>query len=101
MSTFAAIELHPGGVIAWLVVGVIAGCLAGLVVRGRGFGIVSDIVVGLIGAVVGGFLFGLLYAGEYGFWATVGVAFLGACLLIVVARFLGLGRVWRRTAPGD
>ena len=45
---------YPGGIIAWLVVGLIAGWLAGLFMRGRGYGMVWDIILGLIGAFVGG-----------------------------------------------
>ena len=47
----------------WLVVGLIAGALAGFVMRGGGFGIVGDIVVGIVGAIIGGFLAGLLGLG--------------------------------------
>ena len=43
---------YPGGIIAWLIVGLIAGWLAGLFMRGRGYGMVWDIILGLIGAFV-------------------------------------------------
>ena len=56
--------LEPGGIIAWLLVGLIAGALAGLVMRGGGYGIVGDMIVGLIGAFVGGLLFGLVFPGS-------------------------------------
>lgn len=92
MSIFAEITLSPGGIIAWLVVGLLAGWLAGKVMRGAGYGIVGDIVMGLIGAFVGGYLFGLVYTGAEGFWGSVVVAFLGACLLIVIVRAVALGR---------
>jgi uncharacterized membrane protein YeaQ/YmgE (transglycosylase-associated protein family) len=92
MSLFAEIILHPGGLIAWLVVGLIAGWLAGKVMRGAGFGLVGDIVTGLIGAVIGGFLFGLVVIGDEGFWGSIVVAFLGACILIVLVRFVALKR---------
>lgn len=49
MGVFAEIILQPGGVIAWLVVGVVAGFLAGKVMRGAGYGLIGDIVTGLIG----------------------------------------------------
>ncbi len=55
--------LEPGGIIAWLVVGLIAGWLAGVVMKGGGFGLIGDIVVGLIGAFVGGFVFSLVTGG--------------------------------------
>lgn len=44
------------GIISWLVVGLIAGWLAGMVMKGGGYGVVGDIVLGIIGAIVGGFL---------------------------------------------
>ena len=48
------------GIIAWLVIGAIAGWLAGQVVKGGGFGLIVDIIVGIVGAVIGGFLAGAL-----------------------------------------
>ncbi len=92
MSMFAAIVLDPGGIIAWLVVGLIAGFLAGRVMRGAGYGIVGDIFMGLIGAFVGGLVFGLIYTGSEGFWGSVVVAFLGACALIFVIRLVAYNR---------
>jgi uncharacterized membrane protein YeaQ/YmgE (transglycosylase-associated protein family) len=83
---FAQINLEPGGVIAWVVVGLIAGFLAGRIMQGGGYGLVGDLVVGLVGAVVGGFLFGQLVTGDYGLLGSIVVAFLGACLLIWVVR---------------
>jgi uncharacterized membrane protein YeaQ/YmgE (transglycosylase-associated protein family) len=87
MSTFAEVALNPGGVIAWLVMGLVAGWLAGLVMKGGGYGIVVDIIIGLIGAVIGGYVFGLLDPGGIGFLGSMVVAFLGACLLIMILRF--------------
>jgi len=96
MILFADIVLDPGGIVAWLVVGLIAGWLAGQVMRGTGFGLVGDIVIGLIGAFIGGFVFGSLqtsYAvGTAGFWGSVLVAFVGALLLLVVVRLMSAGR---------
>ncbi len=48
------------GFIAWIVVGLVAGWLAGQLMKGGGYGVVVDIVLGLLGGVVGGWLFGLL-----------------------------------------
>ncbi len=70
----------------WIVVGLIAGFLAGLVMRGGGFGIVGDIVVGILGAIIGGFVAGLLGLGASGFVGSIIIAFLGACLLIAALR---------------
>jgi uncharacterized membrane protein YeaQ/YmgE (transglycosylase-associated protein family) len=94
MSSFAdvTIPLNPGGLIAWLVVGLIAGWAAGRVMKGAGYGLVGDIVVGLVGAVIGGFLYGLAMPGDTGFWGSIVVAFCGACVLIVVVRYIALKR---------
>lgn len=93
MMTFAAITLEPVNVLLWLVVGAIAGWLAGMVMKGGNYGLVGDIIVGLIGAVIGGFLFGALNAGgPYGLVGSIVVAFIGACILIAVLRFITRGQ---------
>jgi len=86
MNLLAELTMSPGGVIAWIGVGLIAGWLAGLVMSGGGFGILADIALGLIGAFVGGIVSGFLIEGEAGFWASVLIAFVGACMLIAVGR---------------
>jgi uncharacterized membrane protein YeaQ/YmgE (transglycosylase-associated protein family) len=88
----AEIILHPGGLITWLFLGLIAGWLAGLVMKGSGYGLIGDLIFGLVGALVGGFLFGMLVQGDYGFWGSMVVAFLGACILIAIVRALAPGR---------
>lgn len=81
--------LNPGGIIAWLVVGLIAGWLAGVVVKGGGFGIVGDIVVGIIGAFIGGFALSALgIGGGAGFIGSILVAFVGAVILIWLLRLV-------------
>lgn len=81
--------LEPGGIIAWLVVGLIAGWLAGVVMKGGGYGVIGDIVVGLVGAFVGGFVFSLITGGgSAGFWGSIAVAFVGAVILIAIVRAL-------------
>jgi uncharacterized membrane protein YeaQ/YmgE (transglycosylase-associated protein family) len=98
MTILADVELNPGGIVAWILVGVIAGWLAGKVLSGRGAGVILDIVLGLAGALVGGFLFNLLVrtdtagTGGVGFWGSVVVAFVGACFLLGGIRVLGRGR---------
>lgn len=86
MVMFADMELAPGGLISWLIVGLIAGFLAGKVMRGSGYGLLGDLIVGLLGAFLGGFISGLFIIGDYGFVGSVIVAFLGACLLIWLVR---------------
>ena len=74
------------GWIAWIIIGGIAGALAGMVMRGGGFGILGDIIVGIVGAVVGGFLLGLFVNMTVGWWGTFVTAFIGACILIAIVR---------------
>jgi uncharacterized membrane protein YeaQ/YmgE (transglycosylase-associated protein family) len=81
--------LDPGGIIAWLVVGLVAGWLAGMVMKGGGYGVVGDIVIGIVGAFVGGFAFSLITGGgTAGFWGSIAVAFVGAVILIAIVRAL-------------
>jgi uncharacterized membrane protein YeaQ/YmgE (transglycosylase-associated protein family) len=72
-----------------LLIGLIAGWLAGKVMRGRGYGVLIDIVVGIIGSFLGGFVFGILgiYAGSL--IGRIIVAFIGAVILIWIVRKLG------------
>ena len=82
-------DLDPGGIIAWLIVGLVAGFLAGQFMKGGGYGLVGDIVVGVIGAFVGGLVFSLLLPGSsVGLIGSIVVAFIGACILIAIVRAL-------------
>lgn len=77
--------LDPGGLLAWLIVGLVAGFFAGRVMRGGGFGVIGDIVVGIIGAFIGGWVSGLLgIGGNYGLIGSMVIAFIGACLLLAL-----------------
>ncbi len=80
----ADLTLSPGGILSWIVVGLVAGWLAGVAMRGHGFGILRDVIVGLIGALVGGFLGGFFVSGNTGFIGSIVVALIGACVLIAV-----------------
>jgi uncharacterized membrane protein YeaQ/YmgE (transglycosylase-associated protein family) len=81
--------LEPGGILAWLIVGLIAGWLAGQFMKGGGYGVLGDIIVGIIGAFVGGLLFGILMPGSSaGLIGSIIVAFIGACVLIALVRAL-------------
>jgi len=76
-------------IIVWLIVGAIAGWLAGMVVKGGGFGLIGDIVVGIIGAVIAGWLLPTLHiAIGSGFVAAVIDAFIGAVILLIVLRLI-------------
>ena len=82
-----AVVLDPGGIITWLIVGLIAGFLASRVMRGKGYGLLGDIIIGIIGAFIGSFILDLLGIGSsYGILGTIVVSFLGACILIVILR---------------
>jgi uncharacterized membrane protein YeaQ/YmgE (transglycosylase-associated protein family) len=81
----AAVDFAIGW-IAWIIIGGIAGALAGMVMRGGGFGILGDIIVGIVGAVVGGFILGLFVNMTVGWWGTFITAFIGACILIAILR---------------
>ena len=84
------------GLLSWIVVGAIAGWLAGNLVKGRGFGCLGDIIVGIVGGLVGGFLASQLFNmpdAINGFnLGSIVVAFLGAVVVIVVLRLLRGGR---------
>ena len=72
-----------------IVVGLIAGWLAGQVMKGGGYGILMDIVLGLVGGLVGGWLFGALGIGTgSGMVGSIIVAFVGAVLLVALSRAL-------------
>jgi len=76
-------------VLWFLLVGVIAGWLAGMLVKGGGFGLIGDLVVGIIGALIGGLFFsGLAGFAGGGLLGSIVVATLGAVLLLVVLRVL-------------
>jgi uncharacterized membrane protein YeaQ/YmgE (transglycosylase-associated protein family) len=77
------------GLIAWLIIGAVAGWLAGTFMKGGGFGLIGDIVVGIIGAFIGGWLAGLLHISVGSGWiASIFTAFVGAALLILVLRMV-------------
>ena len=75
--------------IIWIIVGAIAGWLAGMVVKGGGFGLIGDIVVGIVGAVIAGWLLPQLHIviGS-GFVAAVIDAFIGAVILLVIIKLV-------------
>lgn len=76
------------GILTWILVGAIAGWLAGQVTKGSGFGLVGDILLGIVGALVGGWLAGIFFNAPdaiNGFnIGTILVAFLGAVLVLFI-----------------
>lgn len=77
------------GILSWIIVGLIAGWLAGQVMTGGGYGMLVDIILGILGGIVGGWVFGLL-----GIWpvgriiGSIIVAFVGAVILVGITRLL-------------
>jgi uncharacterized membrane protein YeaQ/YmgE (transglycosylase-associated protein family) len=81
----------PRSVIGWLVVGLLAGWIAGKVSRGRGFGCIANVVLGLVGAVLGGWIFSQLGIVRFGFIYSLAAATLGAVILVAIARLFSGG----------
>ena len=81
--------MQSHSLIAWLVIGAIAGWLAGTFVKGGGFGLIGDIVVGIIGAFIGGWLAGVLHIHVGTGWiSAIITAAVGAGLLLVILRLV-------------
>jgi uncharacterized membrane protein YeaQ/YmgE (transglycosylase-associated protein family) len=76
--------------LAWIVIGLVAGVLASLVMGGTGYGIIGDIVIGIVGAFVGGWLFRTLGISTpfSGMGGTIFVAFIGAVVLLFILRLI-------------
>ncbi|MBZ5643792.1 MAG: GlsB/YeaQ/YmgE family stress response membrane protein [Acidobacteriia bacterium] len=81
----------PRSVIGWLIVGLIAGWLAGKVSRGRGFGCIANVILGLIGAILGGWIFTKLNIPGNGLIYSIAAATLGAVVLVTLARLFSGG----------
>jgi len=74
--------------LVFLFIGLIAGWLAGLLVKGRGFGIFYDILIGIVGAQIGGWIFGVIGLSAYGFVGAVLMAFVGAVALLTIIKLV-------------
>ena len=77
------------GIIIWLIVGAIAGWLAGMVVKGGGFGLIGDIIVGIVGAIIAGWLLpqiGIVIGS--GIVGAIIDAFIGAVILLIILRLI-------------
>jgi uncharacterized membrane protein YeaQ/YmgE (transglycosylase-associated protein family) len=80
------------GFFSWVVIGAIAGWLAGLLVRGSGFGLIVDIIVGMVGAFIGGWLSGVLHISLGGSWiGAIITAVTGAVILLFILRLIKRG----------
>ena len=84
-----------GMILAWIIVGGVAGWLADALVKGVNFGLVGDIIVGIVGALIGGFVLSLLLPGQFGFtgfnFGSLVVSFVGAVILLFILRAVGMG----------
>lgn len=74
--------------LVWLIIGAIAGWLAGVIVKGYGFGLVGNIVVGIVGAFLGGWIFGALGIAAYGIVGSIIGATVGAVVLLLLVRVI-------------
>jgi uncharacterized membrane protein YeaQ/YmgE (transglycosylase-associated protein family) len=82
-----------GNQLIWfLLIGVITGWLAGKISRGAGFGLIGDLVVGVLGAVIGAWLFGLLGITTWGILGSLLVALCGALVLLWLVRLVRPGK---------
>jgi uncharacterized membrane protein YeaQ/YmgE (transglycosylase-associated protein family) len=83
------------GIIAWIIIGAIAGWLTGKLMKGSGFGFLMDMVVGLIGALIGGFIsshLGLGGVGQHGLIISIVIAVIGAVILTLIIRLISGNR---------
>ena len=82
-------------ILSWIIVGLIAGWLAGQVMRGGGYGVIGDIIIGIIGGLIGGFLasavFGVDAMSGINIVSII-VAFIGAVILVAILRAVAPGR---------
>ena len=79
------------GLIAWIIIGVIAGWITGKLMKGSGYGFFMDMIVGLVGALVGGFIsshLGYGTAGEHGMGVSILIAVIGAVVLTMLLRLV-------------
>jgi uncharacterized membrane protein YeaQ/YmgE (transglycosylase-associated protein family) len=96
MVALVSMTLDPGSILIWALIGLVAGFLASRVMTGHGMGLLGDIVVGVVGAIVGGFLARYLgvttAATSHSIIAEVIIAFLGAVILLAILRVVGVGK---------
>ncbi len=72
--------------ITFLIVGALAGWLAGQITKGKGFGVLGNIVIGIVGSVIGGFTFGLLGFSSHNLLGSIVMATVGAIILLYIVR---------------
>jgi uncharacterized membrane protein YeaQ/YmgE (transglycosylase-associated protein family) len=80
--------MEPQSLIIWLLIGAIAGWLAGVIMKGYGFGLIGNIVVGIVGSLIGGWLFGTYTVGTGGILGSIIGATIGAVILLFLLRLV-------------
>ncbi len=80
--------MEPTGIIIWLVIGAIAGWLAGQIMKGGGFGLVGDIIIGIIGSIIGGWIFGSYVVGVPGVLGAIIGSTIGAVILLFIIKMV-------------
>jgi uncharacterized membrane protein YeaQ/YmgE (transglycosylase-associated protein family) len=96
MLALVSVTLDPESLLVWALIGLIAGFLASRVMTGHGMGLLGDILVGIVGAIGGGFL--ARYLGvttavtSKSIFVEIVIAFLGAVILLALLRLVGVGR---------
>ena len=83
------------GIIAWIIIGIVAGFITGKIMKGSGFGVIMDMVIGLIGALIGGFIssrIGLGGVGDHGLIISIAIAVVGAVILTFLIRLVSGNR---------
>jgi uncharacterized membrane protein YeaQ/YmgE (transglycosylase-associated protein family) len=83
---------YERGLIGWIVIGLIAGWLAGKIARGAGYGCITDIILGLVGSVLGGWLFMKLGILGGGFLYSLAAATVGAIILVTIVHLFAGNR---------
>lgn len=77
------------GIIAWIIIGLIAGWITGKLMKGSGYGALMDIIVGIVGALIGGFIATHLgFGGDHGLVMSIIIAVIGAVILTLILRLI-------------
>jgi uncharacterized membrane protein YeaQ/YmgE (transglycosylase-associated protein family) len=88
LDTLLVVDDYQRGIIGWILIGLIAGWLAGKISRGAGYGCVTDILLGLVGSLIGGWIFTHLGIFGGGFIFSLAAATIGAVLLVSIVHLL-------------
>jgi uncharacterized membrane protein YeaQ/YmgE (transglycosylase-associated protein family) len=84
-------ETYVSYLIWEIIIGILAGFLAGKIVKGSGMGVLVDLIVGIVGSIIGGWIFGLLHLAAYGLIGQLVMATVGAIILLLIVRAIKRG----------